>query len=728
VDKLRRRRRGYNNQIKYNNYNRGILLAEFRFYNKKKNIIDDKILRDISTKLKTGNEKRIYWTHPEFAKHNVGFEFFLQHINGENSNKEVYIEILEFEDIKFTAKQFNKIKYIYRKICFSFLLNSQQDEIVTNYPIQRNYNIKKFKVFDTFDEYVSFLISSGNLEIDNECNFKDYLSFLKTLFGNKIDTTWKKNLYHVEKDYYSYQPIYQIFKVLEFRINEKNYRIALIDKIKSNEASYNIKIFEENDENYIYIDEGYMFINKYDKLYFIDNTIKEYKEITETFPICDENGYAYRNKLGDRIYNKETNTKLCINLDIYDKIYNNIDKLMSKKQKIISPMIYRFYKDRTHTSSTTNIYNEQEMAIILQYKKILKNDKLVKFENIKINKNSIEIDGQGFKLEFDNTFLDIIDKFGNVKELLKVDDVRYNFNAFYEGILKLSKLNILQMNNTKEKKYKSFEECSFTVNSMKIVVKKQNNRIKINDVFCRIEDVFYILSKVICYREIEEFNKYVKDVSFIGTVWKQMISNGMQLELNNPFNSLFEKTGGDQFGVMRLRFSLLWDTKHRRNIYLKLGNNKYLIKNKLRFRKYFNFPKRHLKIEQLWIELKECIEDIDDNVILNIIDQAINEAEIVEKRGKELVKLTAKEINAKEIELDINGKKMVGYKLKGRISNSDYFIKKVDLTVYKYVKGSWNRRCVVDDHSKQRIYEDKLANRLVNIYNEPKKIFTLYNI
>ncbi len=73
------------------------------------------------------------------------------------------------------------------------------------------------------------------------------------------------------------------------------------------------------------------------------------------------------------------------------------------------------------------------------------------------------------------------------------------------------------------------------------------------------------------------------------------------------------------------------------------------------------------------------------------------------------------------------GRKIEGYEIIGLKTKTHYFIDKNDLQVFRLESGNWNRRCVVDDYNKQRIFEDKLANRLVNIYNEPKRIYTLFN-
>ena len=116
-----------------------------------------------------------------------------------------------------------------------------------------------------------------------------------------------------------------------------------------------------------------------------------------------------------------------------------------------------------------------------------------------------------------------------------------------------------------------------------------------------------------------------------------------------------------------------------------------------------------------------------DNILIEMIEGAIKEGEIIKKRGDELVKETIEDTKAEETIIKIDGNDLKGYIVIGLITQTKYFIKKEGLDVYKYDNGRWNRRCVVDSYNKNRIYEDKLANRLVNIRNEPKKIYTLFN-
>ena len=80
---------------------------------------------------------------------------------------------------------------------------------------------------------------------------------------------------------------------------------------------------------------------------------------------------------------------------------------------------------------------------------------------------------------------------------------------------------------------------------------------------------------------------------------------------------------------------------------------------------------------------------------------------------------------AKEIIISVSNKNMKGFVVVGRKTSKEYFIDATDLNVYRKDNGMWNRRCVVSDPKKDRIHADRLANRIVNIYNELERISTL---
>ena len=122
------------------------------------------------------------------------------------------------------------------------------------------------------------------------------------------------------------------------------------------------------------------------------------------------------------------------------------------------------------------------------------------------------------------------------------------------------------------------------------------------------------------------------------------------------------------------------------------------------------------------------LSSVQMNKSIKIIEDAIKEGEIILKRGKELVRDTIRDTKAQLVKVMVGGgNEIEGYKLQGVRTGTNYLIDKEQLTVYREKGGKYDRRCVVDSHNKNRIFEDRLANRLVNIYNEFKKIYTLFN-
>jgi hypothetical protein len=203
-----------------------------------------------------------------------------------------------------------------------------------------------------------------------------------------------------------------------------------------------------------------------------------------------------------------------------------------------------------------------------------------------------------------------------------------------------------------------------------------------------------------------------------------MISTGVIVRIKNPFYMLYKNRKKSVNQEELFRFSFSWDIKNRSKIYIVLNNKKYLIKYKNKFKQHYDSINRIISINVLKEELSECLEGIDNNTVLEIVKNGIEEAKIVQKRGEELVSNVIGDIKCEFCSIDIQGSALNGYKING-IKGGKYFVKKDSLDVYKWKDGSWNKRCVVDMANKQRIYEDRLANRLMNIYNEFDKISTI---
>ena len=690
-------------ELRYNrnrqNYHNDILLAEFRYYNKKTEIIPPKELDVIEKKIIKKPSKVIFWTNTTFGNHNTGFTLFMKEkkINiGSTETKEenVYIRMEKFKG-KLRVGSFNKLENVYdNKIFLSFIPDDWMIEMFEGFDLEQYQhpitNGYMEPPFNNWNDIVNHFIESKTIDKFAECEdneWEEYKTIVKKVFNHDI---LKPKVMSSDRDYYNnFEGTSFIIDVIEKRINEVNYRIALLANI-GNYTRYDMKVVNETHEDYVYFDKGKLFITTNSKRFFFDDTTLEFND-----------------------------GKLLVDIKLMNQISKNINQILPVNEKIITPMIYRFYRERVLTSTfNKNALTEKEMALIKRYKELLTEDKAIKINQVYLSKYMIQVAGEGFKLEFDPNFINVLDKFAEIKRLIK-SDVIYNFNEFYEGLLKLSILHILDREYFHDSQYKKFQKAEFKINDMDIVVSKDSSRARINGIFCRIDDILHILNKCICYHDVNEFNKYVRDVSYIGVEWKKMISNGIALQLHNPIHKLVSEINPESVDNLYLRFSMYWDADKRSQVYLKLADEKYLIKYKGKFKRHFNVPRRSLTIEKLKHELKESIPNLDDTMLLEIIDNAVEEAKIVRKRGLELVANTIRDIEAKETIINIKGNEIQGYLFFGRVTKSQYFVQKIQLTVFKYIDGSWNRRCIVDDHSKQRIYEDRLANRLVNIYNEP---------
>ena len=727
---MRRRRRhgrGYYND----NYSSdsGILLTEFRFYNKRKNVIEDSILLDIQSKLLNGKKDVIFWTNKDFADSGVGFKFYRETINSDDNKNtkdiyNVFIEMIDFQN-KIIIDDYIKNKAIYfNRLFIHYDITEEEKNVLDRIDsdLRKLFEKLECKKITAWKEIVEYLITNNIFNIGSKnivlSDWDEYKTTFKLLFGEELD----ERIYYkaIGKDRWGHEDAYHIIKVVEKRYNNKNYRMVAICNVYND--TYFIDMIPEDNIYYNQYDVSRLYIRKHIRseiendyrLLFIPAEFNEYTIVKDEF---------YSDKEGKRI--EVDRNKLIINRDIIHAIKKNILEIVDSKEQLIRPIIYNFYKERVTTfgdyDSSKLTYEEQK--IINKYLEILDKGKEIKINQVSITKKSIMIDNM-FVIEFDENFLKMTDILVKLRTTLKDNNVRYNFNSLYEHIIDLSAIHTYKYNED----YTYFKSLSFKVNNVNIHMERDGRRMKINGIFCRVSDIFYILSKAVCYGNTEEYNKYIKDISYIGVEWKRMINNGVVIELSNSMTSSFKKVGMDCDYKLNLRFSFLWDANKRSDVYLLLNGVKHLIKYKGKFKQNFGSINNYLSISDIKLKLNESIEYLNDDNLLEIIEASIKEAEIVKKRGEELVEETIQDVNAVEETIIIDRVDVKGYTVIGAKTKTKYFIKKGgNLDVYKYENGSWNRRCVVDDHSKNRIYEDKLANRLVNIFNEPEKIFTLFN-
>lgn len=701
---MRRRRRGYYDND-YNGYNdsNAILLVDFLFFNKTKQVINDKELVKIQKQLAKPNFSTLYWTNTILAKHGVGFLF-------SKSNKEIYIEILTF-DYKFKAAEFNKCKKIIRNIYFlTFEPDDELDEILNNSPSnkikEKIVNEKGYMIqyLHNKQAVLTFLIEN-KLFNDNEINdyWKNYVATVNSIFDEIILDEKKQPIFTNSNSGYS--NAYYIIKVVEKRLYGINYRLAFLINFANYNTNYEIYVYKETDKEYNYIDDNRVFFKANNTKYFI----------------------------ADGLITKNANNEININFDVIKKMEKNINQLVKKDTIVISPSIYKFYMDKVmNFEQYTNeeFLSQKEQLICEQYRTLLEQGRTIKFGDISVSSNDstyiIKLFNNEMILECKNDFLNIAKHIFDVRNAVNIKNAQFNYNTIWENILGLSIVREINSGNVKESEYQQFEQTSFKINGINVELTKDSNRMKINGIFCRIADVYHILCKLICFKSQNDFDMYVKDISYIGVEWKRMIATGVLLNLSNPFSAIIQKFDNEyNIHEFYMRFSLLWDANKRNRVYLILNGTKYLIKYKGKFKQFFNRPTITLSMKTLKEKLTECLENIDDTKILDIVQNAIEEAKIVQQRGKELIADTVININAKETEQEINGMKIKGFIIIGIKTKAKYFVSATELKVYRLTNNEWNQRCVVSAHDKDRIFEDRLANRLINIYNEPSYIRTI---
>jgi hypothetical protein len=158
----------------------------------------------------------------------------------------------------------------------------------------------------------------------------------------------------------------------------------------------------------------------------------------------------------------------------------------------------------------------------------------------------------------------------------------------------------------------------FMLNGIRILITKDpaTNKLHINGIFCRIDDLYYILTKAICYTNAAEYQKYIHEVSYIGIEWKRLISNGIMLTIRNPYKQLFRELGYEFNDEVPIRLSFKWDDKNRRNIFLHVNEKEYLIENKMKFKKWFNKPQIIIELRNILVRMKESIPSLTTEDII----------------------------------------------------------------------------------------------------------------
>jgi hypothetical protein len=593
---------------------------------------------------------------------------------------------------------------------------SEQEELI--FETLRDTEISK-KIFSNLDDFITykleFLYESGGKKVctlhdSNDVELLKNDVWFKELF---LDDIPYKQLLEEETPTINYGDVlFCILNVVEKRINNQNYRIALLAQ---NSELYIWSVSEEDYEFYTVIEKDRMLY----KSWRVSSTIVFDAHLLSPIERTNYRGEAY------------------ITYMINSTTANNLSNFTANSDNTyiyLSPQMFSFYN-----SGTTASKDYKVDLIVKKYKEKLSEGKEVKINGCLVSPKKITIN-EYLNIDIGNNFCDVAEHIHTIRGLINDIDTAGNINELYDKFIKdCTNLKFIKKYSSSERgngwngksdNFKEYEELQesyidFTINGIYIKIEQKGTKWYVNESFVRLDDIMEIVATAICYRSQNDFDSYVKNVSAIGLKWKSLISNGLHISIRNPINRLDGLFGSDHPDIT-LRVSFVWDQDKRSIVYVLMNDKKYKITKKSSFlSKFYVHKKTFGNIHEFKTEFIGLLEDAENIDVFTLVDNGLKEFAIVLQRGQQLVEDTVKMTKSQEQELTIQNRTYKGYYLRGRVSNGEYFIVSGDLSVFKKMNGSWNRRCVVDDSGKTRIYEDRLANRLVNIYNEPKRIYTI---
>lgn len=650
-------------------------LSDFNFYNKHQKILSPEILDDLNERRKNNPSRAILYTNRDYCEYGIYFSFI-----------EDEIEIKKSSYLK-TPEQINNNMFLLKEhfICNFDICEHDFKDFFSNLQLPEEDNFLKFNCADDFLKFFFKLEIIQKHEIDIE-NYKE-------LFENFI-----KNNMFIEK-YSELENVEQILNVNEIVINDIEYGKLVF----SRNTRYGVRTY-------------YNFIPKSCTLY---------------------NYYDVGNLKINEYFVKAENAEIFTNERILDKLSKEGRRFFGENNFWITEKIYNFYAARYDKFENDRHYIRKNIDPIKQkicdkYDEAFSNGKKFVYSGVIFEKNKISLVDN----EFSFTFNDDMFKNHSISDVLfSIDEntIKYNFEQLFKTIIKCSKLRIVNKDNCKEYQFQNFEQCNFNVNGIDISIQrhKESGTWYINDIDERISDIIDLIHKVLCFNSLDDYNMYLKDVSYIGLDLKSMIGTGVCIELKNPLFYIFRSYSNHNKEILHiveemiLRLNLFWDTNKRNNVYMSLNGEKYLIKDKGVFKREFDKPTVCLQLDELRNIFCKCLKDFPLDRMNEVVENAYLEARIVQERGLALLKATLLDVGAKEGEIEVQGSKHRGYEIIGNRTGRRFFIDRLNIDVYRFDNGYWNRRCVISDPNKNRIFEDRFANRLINIFNENKNISTI---
>ena len=529
------------------------------------------------------------------------------------------------------------------------------------YSYKERISLKK-RHFHNIEELKKEIIKSlSKISIGNDFKLdKSDLKILFEIFGEKyVDLELGKLDFDMRNE------IFQIVYV--FERNNKRFLVLR----SSDGGKIRIICVDFLNRKYNYCDRGRIFV---DNIFFTEDIKPE----------------DLSNELFQKIINEFERED---NIVLIDK--NRLNELKRKFNVVIE-------RERKEEE----IKNKYVEMVRKKLKKLGEKNSLI-INNMKISRHKIEYDGMVLGCEK----IDLVEEI--VRFYYYEDEGQFDFNTLFERFIE----EIDRYIENSRSRWRD-EELPITVTIGKVYIEISEKVNKNGSVFYLLNNIRInrseikdCLTRAICFDNVEDYNKFLKDVSKCSLAIRNILSNGILVKVKN-----------DVYG-----YHSQWDMPE---IFLRLkfrreGKYNYLINGgvKLRVKNTSHMIKKLEKKQPSWsynkMTLTEFIQyirkffDIDNKTLKIIIKDALKEYEEAEKKAKKLLEETVKIVGAKRKTVTYMGSTLKGYVIEG--VKKTYFVSD-DLKVFEY--PSMNGICIVDRGIDTVVNTDKLVSRLLALKND----------
>jgi len=588
------------------------------------------------------------------------------------------------------------------------------------------YKIKKDLYAEIYTSYSDNVINFFTSTIKSE-NYGKW--FYKDLPYPDLDSIKESKMLNFIKEYFDYNNNKDIYKNMD--------NLEWIFKNLKLQMAYNIRYFRPWYESEMYktlekITEDIqpskeleeIFKGKHSDIGYILKVLecKDDVRIAKIY-FCDRIDYIAVTPENNMYNYIDEGRPLFLNYD-YDHRYTWLafDIVSIEDLKNTISNYYAYYKANQNTLSNLNRYVDNDTVLSAKNKYLLmeakrkREEELAKIKNKKyeeainnLEKKPFEKNGITFTkytMNYENILVDTnkIFDFSVYLNQKSVDEL-VDFNTLLNIVLKSISYKFIynsRWNMPSSIRYNADylleaveirKPTIFTIDGKKISISYDENKYYVNDIRINKNEIAEVLTHILCYNSIEDFNKFLKSVSSCSLKFHKAISNGIKHTIH----------------IGELTTVELKMVREKSRNYLILGKKKLKINDTNRLINWNNYDYKS------FIETLINSVDIDFKDIKKLLKEGIERYNKALEKSKKLLEDTMKMLKVEKKVID--GKE--GYVIQGK-SGNEYLVedKNNNYPVWKNNNGSLSYVCIVDKSSKNQMGKDGLVSRLYALKND----------